>query len=616
LIATGATPPALLRAQIARELEQGRFELDAYVDGLVNSELFIRKIAPRIFLRSHLRPSQFLFPNGYVLKRFRDPASGIDIHYLREPCDPTLAESVRPWWEPEHPIRICPDSYRPRVLADPSGNRACGGLALLPESSPLCGCGPSLVFCTRDAAHQAKMKSSAVDELLKTAAYVVGNDLPIEQLVLSNETFRDRNAELIYRRWRIANGEQVPLSDLASWPVHGQLVGRYESFPGQHAGILTTPQLLFRSDALRSSIKHYFELLWCTGISSSRVDTHAVLSLDATDLRVGDGWQKLASMPICSRCHARLDYGMQFFSGYPSAIRGLHFMPALHRGGSGPLYGEALSDHLGDGPLTPAGFASLAVQQPEFLQCMARKVTDFVFRGADTAADYGAILQSLRERRTVKAAMRTALLRFAASGNQVRPVAERLDDDPAPLATEATPEIPVSTRLRGLLHENCGDCHGSEKSEGGRFDVPRLPRSRILGLLNAVSFGTMPPGGLDPSVRRRLIEELTALIWTNESIRPARIRYFANGMKASSVYDLDTTFNQVHARAGAGPRGDWVADEQSVEAPFMRYTPGFAAIMALEALRSCKESHPADREGLRRCFERSSAPASFVLDRR
>src|SRR5262249_39419697 len=152
---------------------------------------------------------QYLYADGFVLKHFDDREG--PVYYLHHPCQAPVAERVHPWWDPERTVRICPDSYRPQVLGDRSLDRTCDGLASSPTASPTGGCGPQLVFCTRDPAHQAEMKSSAIDEVRKTVAYVVKTDLPIESLFRMNETFRDGRAEQTYRRWRLAEGEQVSM---------------------------------------------------------------------------------------------------------------------------------------------------------------------------------------------------------------------------------------------------------------------------------------------------------------------------------------------------------------------------------------------------------------------
>src|SRR5205814_291138 len=105
---------------------------------------------------------------------------------------------------------------------------------------------------------------------------------------------------------------------------------------------------------------------WCSELLAKNATAEQVLSLGVTNLRQGDGWKKLAHMPLCTDCHARLDYGWQFFTGTPDITFGqLSYVPSLHPE-SGPLYVRDADDSRGEGPLTPLGFAKLATQQPEF----------------------------------------------------------------------------------------------------------------------------------------------------------------------------------------------------------------------------------------------------------
>jgi hypothetical protein len=392
--------------------------------------------------------------------------------------------------------------------------------------------------------------------------------------------------------------------DVSDWPSQGQLARRLESVPGEHAGILTMPQFLFFGDALRSSMKYFFEVLWCTEISSSRVDTGAILGLGATNLRMGEGWEKLAAMPVCTTCHARLDYGMQFFAGYPSAIHGSHFIPSHTRPGNGPLYGESHDDLLGEAPLTPQGFAGLAVERPEFLQCMARRVTDYVFRGQESPEDYAAVLEAFQDHRTVKAAMRTALHRFATSSTSELAV------------VAAAPARDSTGVLRGLLEEHCLDCHDARQPDQRNFDRPRLPRTVLVAMLNAVSSGAMPrtTGGLDRTTRLTILHALSSAAWPDEESRAAVFRYFAERMTASPVYELESAFHQVHTLADRMAGDDRSLVEASLPGPQMTYTPGFAAIIALEALRSCKANSQTG-EDLRHCFETASQPERFIIER-
>ncbi len=597
ILTTGSVPSATVRGRIIADLANGRFDLDQLLDALVDDPRFAHKIAPRMLLRPVLSRSTYLAPDGYVLKTVRDKRSGTPIYYLRKPCDPSTVETVNPWWAPDKEVRVCPDSHRPKVLGDPSTDNACGGLALSPSSSDLCGCGPQLVFCTKDAAHQEKIRASAVDEVAMTAAYVVSKDRNVDDLFLMDETVRDRNAEATYRRWRAASGEAVSFADLASWPAKGQLANRFASARGQHAGILTTPQLLFTGDALRASFKYYYEVMWCADISSSKVDAEAILRLGTSDVRVGRGWEELARKPICSDCHARLDYGTQFFAGYPSAIQALHFRIDRQRTGNGPLFGKDHNDLLGTAPLTPRGFATLAVAQPQFLRCMARHVTDYVFRGQEVPADYDAVLEAFQAKRTVKAAMRAALARYWT--------------DPEHRENN---ELARSS-LKQLLDDHCLDCHDTNQSAERNFNVARVPRSTLLAMLDAVAFGAMPksPAQMDDRTRRRFIEELTQALWPEDGARESIVRYFASGLRASPVYDIEPVFRRIRAITGrASKDDDWYLAESGLRGSMMRYAPGFTAFVGLEALRSCKGASRTGRD-LEQCIDSSSSPENVIL---
>src|SRR5207244_27581 len=140
----------------------------------------------------------------------------------------------------------------------------------------------------------------------------------------------------------------------------------------------------------RAMVRIFYEVLWCAGPASANVNTQAMLALRAVDLRQGDGWKQLAAMPVCTSCHARLDYGMQFFAGFETPFHSVDFKPDSHRSGSGPLFGQSIDDGLGQAELTPHGFAELAVKHDRFARCMVHDVSEHVFQGRaepeDTAA--------------------------------------------------------------------------------------------------------------------------------------------------------------------------------------------------------------------------------------
>jgi hypothetical protein len=97
-------------------------------------------------------------------------------------------------------------------------------------------------------------------------------------------------------------------------------------------------------------MRNAFSDLWCLSPSSVDVTAEQVLGLGVTDLRAGDGWKRLAVMPVCTDCHARLDHGMQFFTGYPSSFVGVMYEGRAAPAGAGALgslYGHGASDLRG-----------------------------------------------------------------------------------------------------------------------------------------------------------------------------------------------------------------------------------------------------------------------------
>src|SRR5690606_37541264 len=141
--------------------------------------------------------------------------------------------------------------------------------------------------------------------------------------------------------------------------------------------------------------------------------THKVLELNASgnNFFVHDSWKQLAHTELCTDCHARLDYGSRFFSGYPDSRASTHYNPALQGAATGPLYGRDIRDLRGEAPLTPLGFAKLATEQPDFGGCMTNHFVNYVLGGRATGDDLRAIEAAVAQTRTFKGAMKAALER-------------------------------------------------------------------------------------------------------------------------------------------------------------------------------------------------------------
>ena len=105
---------------------------------------------------------------------------------------------------------------------------------------------------------------------------------------------RDGNVQAAYEGWRVLIGELGAVGDPRLWSTG--LARRHESVPGQHAGVLTAPGLLYRFDAPRPMMRSVGRMLWCTDAGSSGVGTEQILALGATDLR--DGGPALGGMGV------------------------------------------------------------------------------------------------------------------------------------------------------------------------------------------------------------------------------------------------------------------------------------------------------------------------------
>src|SRR4029079_18505444 len=111
------------------------------------TKAFAESIAPQVFIGDGFMRTRFIADMRVVL---RSKGSGDDkVYFLREPCKPSDAVKVHPWWDIDHEVRVCADSYRPDVFQYTDGTTTayCGSLW---KATPKCGCGPNLLRCARD----------------------------------------------------------------------------------------------------------------------------------------------------------------------------------------------------------------------------------------------------------------------------------------------------------------------------------------------------------------------------------------------------------------------------------------------------------------------------------
>ena len=616
----------------AHKLDAGT-PLDSFIDQLVEQPRFSHEIVPALVFGSFVNVrNYYALPSGFTLKQTTDGAT--TIYYLRQPCALGDAVSVHPWWNLASEVKVCPDSYRPEkwiLLPDEHSYRtrmplSCDSQVGSPELEvkPLCGCGPNLIRCLRDDDQYNEFNRSLMDEVKQTTAYVVEHDLPIETLFTGNSSFRDRNVEEYYRRQKIGalhiEHPEPLLADLDKWPQDGQWAPREEISPGMHAGMLTAPQILHWLPDRRQRQRGYYEIMWCAMRNSFGATTKKVLELNKTGNLgfVHDSWSRMAHTELCMNCHARLDYGFQFFMGYPDSRAGIHFDPQLQSKDTGPLYGKDIHDLRGTGPLTPLGFAKLAVAQPEFKDCMAEHFVSYVFGDRATDDDRGAIQDAVASTGRFKAVMKVALERYAAKWRaaETTPVASapRLEDPPlyAPAGM-----VTVGPVLRKYLDDDCVECHDEGKYKGDADDEDvkpldfrgsELPRPLVVRMTDRVAFGMMPKDEpLDPAEREGMVTDLIDSLWVDPQARAEAKRYYLGRERGLPAHQIDNALYAVDHAAHAHYPVAWGALERGLWPDQATITPGFLTLTSLEALNACRQAEKSEGLKLEDCLDQATS---------
>ncbi len=598
-------------------------DIDTLADALSRDPRFGSKVLPRLLFAPYLEPaSYFAVPFGFVLSQTEPDRAGRSVFYLREPCEAKDAVAVAPWWNLSRKVRVCPDAHRPdkwTLTHEEQDYRAdiplaCDSKIGSPEleRASVCGCGPNLIRCARDFAQYSELRAALQDEVVKTTAHVFENDLPIQTLFTGEATFRTRNAELLDRRRRIGREQLVEaqplLVELDRWPRDGKWAPRSSSVEGQHAGLLTAPQLLHLVPDRRQRQRIYYEILWCKSGEGFGATTERVLEVvHSGNLAFEhDSWKRLASMEFCTGCHARMDYGFQFFLGYSDSRASLHYTAAAARPGRGPLYQADIDDLRGEGPLTPAGFADLAVAQPEFDRCMATRIVEHVLADAAEPRHFEEVTRVVEKTHSFQRALAAALKLALAS-------------PPAPAPSEDTTEVPSA--LRAMMKAHCIECHHEEtyvdpsRSLGKPFDFlpEQLPRALLLRMADQVAFGKMPkaPNTMNHADRRRFVELLVQHLYAPGDARGEARDYFLGAYRGDAVQGIDQAFGIVEEVARGEADVTWGPLERTTFAPSWTYTPSFAAVTALHALRACQAANKRG-EALEACVRDATAPHRFI----
>lgn len=584
---------------LRRALARRDITLAAHIDRLLSDREFAYEVVPRLLLRAAVR-----VPAGaaisYVLKSTAS-AGGEPIYFLWKPCTADKAERVRPWWDPDRAVLVCADSYRPDVYV---ALRKVGDLAArcdalfarLGDGPPECGCGPYLMRCARDDAHRAEIEASLIGEVRDTVGYLFTHDRPLREVFTSNASFRDWNAEFYYVRWQaeIDHGKTLErdIDRRRSWPAGGRWAARPELRPGQHAGVLTMPQMMLDLADRRQRIVAVIDYVLCAGHDSSGATAKSVLSLGTkTQQFLQDGWRELAARPICTNCHARMEYGWQFFTGYPDGRLARHFIPELQTDTTGKMYGANIGDPRGTGTLSPLGFAQHSLAQPEFARCMAKTIAGHVFGRADRdqleQLTGGLAEQIATEPRIgIRTLARRALLAYAAERMAAIETDSAVDFQSARAPAARGGAIQLSSRVRGLIESRCSACHDGDDAPS--LDGQSLPRELAIRVIDQVSLDRMPKGQPLPAAERLLlIRDMVEAVWTTVDDRRTAFDYFDNHLGGTPVHGIEASLSAIRHSTGATPDRRWNVIETQQRSEELAFTPNFAAITSLEAIAAC-----------------------------
>jgi hypothetical protein len=599
VLATGRTLSAAEIDGVKQDIDRGRLTFARYIDRLVTSNEFAADIAPLIIIREFLSQDPYGAPLGYTLSK---TAGAEPIYYLYDPCKPADAVSVQPWWNlaagRHDSIKVCRDSYVPDRwdVERPAGQEPAACLSYLSPgpADKRCGCGPNLIRCFESDTQFTSMQESMRSELRRSVEYNVRHDLPVGNIFTSNETWRDRNVETLLQMLT-AEAKHAPIPDrvfaeLAAWPADGKWTPREDLAPGQNAGILTTQQIVQYQVDRRQRMTAIYDVLWCIDPDSVGASPEAALSVAAksgANLQLSsDGWKDLAARPVCTNCHARLDYGFQFFWGYPNTNVSAFFTPALQKKERGPLYGRDISDSRGEAALTPSGFAQLAIAQPEFNRCVARDFAEYALGNRVSEEQIASLQATVQPGRTrMRDVMRAALglvVDSWAKGSHVPDV---------PTAAVAKGRVAITSEMHELLDKECLDCHDHQD---GRPDLSakQLDRTTVVEVLEAVSSGRMPKDQpMHGPERSAFLDAFIGKMWAGADATEAR-RYYVDRFMSIAAYRPEVALALIHriAKSTVAHNLDWRMVENGQRSDSQQLSPGFIGVTALMAIEACRDA--------------------------
>jgi hypothetical protein len=436
-----------------------------------------------------------------VLKEGSDAAG--PFLYRFTPCPPRERVNVRPWWSFDgSEVSVCKADYQPKAQTATINGAVfyceTPGVYNLPGTG--CGCGDHLISCAPQSIAD-KVRGALVAEPVRTAEAIVRGHRPFSELMTANATVRSGWADYFYARSRLFATGKLEFAEPED-PIRATSRPRPPEYTG---GILTTAALRFW-ETPRKTLSSEMQEFLCIPDVSQEVKASETLKLTVSSSQQGLFY--LASRTGCQNCHARLENAMRAFSAYPYALFGVRYIPTNVFEGQASFFLRDHTDQRATGTATPEWFGKTLSMQPEFSECVTRKVENLIYAGYRMPqAAHERLLKRFREHLDFADLVEQVVLAWFEAdvphGEGMVKVAPEPDHDPT-AATDA---------LHRLLGAHCTGCH-HDGANIPSFEDPRaLGARRILRIGLYVDAGRMPPNKpLEPQARKQIVQSVCTML--------------------------------------------------------------------------------------------------------
>ncbi len=361
--------------------------LRQFVRSRMQQDAFYETLLPRLFNAAGPAFVQDKYaPTPITLAHTTD--GGEEYYHLADrPCPKTERVEVHPWWKMSTTVRVCKDAYRPEVKSF----RLSSGVVQYCEASFVqsldpaspCRCGENLLNCARDPRQYQQLVAAGEEEFVRTMQHVIANRKPFGSIFTMKETVRSDIGDFPYARNRFYKTGTLPPIGLATGQeVRPTLRPRDPEFEG---GLLTSPRVLFIDGSRRTIVDAVWRDFLCLTGGSLRVEASQVFHVADPSLRSKEH-VGLTTMFGCKDCHARLENASLTLRSFTPATNGNRFLPVGSESDQVGFFVRNAEDLRGRGPARPQWHGEMLVKQPEFAQCISKKVTELVF-GEDGATE-------------------------------------------------------------------------------------------------------------------------------------------------------------------------------------------------------------------------------------